>query len=106
MTTSVSAKSAVMAGILAATVGMTAGCAASGSAVGRAGNAEVVSRESIEWLDVWVPQANQEELPRVLLIGDSITRGYYPGVESRLKGKASCARLATSKSLCDPALLQ
>jgi hypothetical protein len=34
-------------------------------------------RESIEWLDVWVPGNEVKGLPRVLLIGDSITRGYY-----------------------------
>jgi lysophospholipase L1-like esterase len=44
-------------------------------------------------------------LPRVLLIGDSITQGYYPKVAERLKGKASIARLTTSKSVGDPALL-
>lgn len=41
----------------------------------------------------------------MLLIGDSITRGYYPQVAEKLKGKASVARLATSKSLGDPVLL-
>ena len=40
----------------------------------------------------------------MLLIGDSITRGYYPGVESRLKGKAFVARLTTSAFLTDPML--
>jgi lysophospholipase L1-like esterase len=64
-----------------------------------------VVREDIEWLDVWVPGNATRGLPRVLLIGDSIARGYYPGVADRLKGKAVVARLATSKSLGDPALL-
>ena len=41
----------------------------------------------------------------MLLIGDSITKGYYPQVAEKLKGKASVARLATSKSLGDPVLL-
>ena len=44
--------------------------------------------------------------PRVLLIGDSITRGYYPGVEKRLAGKAFVARLTTSAFLTDPMLNQ
>jgi|SRR5581483_1730126 len=64
-----------------------------------------VVREPIEWLDVWVPNASATDLPRVLLIGDSITRAYYPEVEAKLKGKAYVARLATSKSVGDPALL-
>jgi lysophospholipase L1-like esterase len=39
------------------------------------------------------------------LIGDSITGGYGPKVEEALKGKASVARLTTSKSIGDPVLL-
>lgn len=61
-------------------------------------------RENIEWLDVWMPNTNDHDLPRVLLIGDSITRGYNKQVETNLKGKAYVARMATSKSLGDPAL--
>src|SRR5688572_2329884 len=64
-----------------------------------------VVRENIEWLDVWVPGNAVKDQPRVLLIGDSITRGYYKTVEDALKGKAVMCRLATSKSLGDPALL-
>jgi len=64
-----------------------------------------VVRESIEWLDVWIPDYNSNDLPRVLLIGDSITRAYYPNVATLLKGKAYVARLTTSKSVGDPALI-
>ncbi len=64
-----------------------------------------IVRENIEWLDVWIPGNNTKDLPRVLLIGDSITRGYYKTVEDQLKGKAIVARLTTSKSLGDPAYL-
>src|SRR5450756_2452629 len=64
-----------------------------------------VVRENTEWLDVWLPNSNDHDLPRVLLIGDSITRGYGKQVEANLKGKAYVGRLATSKSLGDPALL-
>ena len=64
-----------------------------------------VSRENIEWCNIWIPDANGTKLPRVLLIGDSITGGYGPKVADELKGKASVARLTTSKSLGDPALL-
>lgn len=62
-------------------------------------------RERIEWLDVWVPGNDTKGLPRVLLVGDSITRSYYKEVEDRLAGKAIVARLTTSKSVGDPGLL-
>ena len=64
-----------------------------------------IVRENIEWLDVWLPDTNRHSLPRILLIGDSITRSYTKQVEANLKDKAYVARLATSKSLGDPALL-
>lgn len=63
-------------------------------------------RENIEWLDVWMPNTNDSALPRILLIGNSITRGYYPEVQKILSGKAYVARLTTSKSIGDPALLE
>jgi hypothetical protein len=59
-------------------------------------------RERIEWADIWVTDADKDNLPRVLLIGDSITRGYFSEVEKRLVGKAYCARLTTSKCVSDP----
>ena len=64
-----------------------------------------IVRENIEWLDVWIPNTNDKALPRVLIVGDSITRAYGRQVEVILKEKAYVARLATSKSLGDPALL-
>jgi lysophospholipase L1-like esterase len=64
-----------------------------------------VVRENTEWLDVWIPGNAVKDQPRVLLVGDSITRGYYKTVEDKLKGKAVVCRLATSKSLGDPGLL-
>lgn len=65
-----------------------------------------IVREDIEWLDVRTPDTGVTNLPRVLLIGDSITRAYYPAVEDKLKGKAVVARLATSKCAGDPVLVQ
>ena len=59
-------------------------------------------RERIEWADIWVTDADKDDLPRVLLIGDSITRGYFSEVEKALAGKAYCARLTTSKCVSDP----
>jgi hypothetical protein len=43
-----------------------------------------IAREAIEWCDIWIPDANDGKLPRVLLIGDSITRGYAPKVADNL----------------------
>ncbi len=59
-------------------------------------------RERIEWIDIWVTDADKDDLPRVLFVGDSITRGYFGGVEKQLAGKAYCARLTTSKCVSDP----
>jgi hypothetical protein len=64
------------------------------------------ARESIEWCDVWISHANETNLPRVLLIGDSITRAYYPEVETKLAGKAYVGRLSSSAFISDPVLLK
>jgi lysophospholipase L1-like esterase len=64
------------------------------------------AHESIEWCDIWISHANETGLPRVLLIGDSIARGYYGEVEKNLAGKAFVARLATSRFVDDPVLLK
>jgi lysophospholipase L1-like esterase len=65
----------------------------------------VVPREGTEWCNIWMPNANKHDLPRVLLIGDSVTQGYGPDVEKQLAGKAYVARLATSRCVGDPVLL-
>ncbi len=59
-------------------------------------------RERIEWCDIWITNAERDDLPRVLLIGDSIVRGYFGDVERALEGRANCARLTTSRCICDP----
>jgi hypothetical protein len=64
-----------------------------------------VKRENIEWTNIWIPDLERSDLPRVLLIGDSICNAYYDGVAKELGGKALVAKLATSSSLGDPALL-
>ena len=64
------------------------------------------AREAIEWCDIWISHANETSLPRVLLIGDSIVRDYYPEVEKRLAGKAFVGRLATSRFVADAVLLK
>ena len=64
------------------------------------------ARESIEWCDVWISHANETNLPRVLLIGDSITRAYYPEVEKHLADKVYVGRLSSSAFISDPVLLK
>jgi hypothetical protein len=64
------------------------------------------AKESIEWCDIWISHANETNLPRVLLIGDSITRAYYPEVETKLAGKAYVGRLSSSAFISDPVLLK
>ncbi|GEM_PF-2420929 len=61
-----------------------------------------VYRERIEWIRAWIPDAHHDLLPRVLLVGDSITQGYYGRVAGLLSGKAYVGSLTTSLSVCDP----
>jgi lysophospholipase L1-like esterase len=68
----------------------------------RAPSKENPLREKIEWTDIWVVDANQDDLPRVLLVGDSITKGYFDAVSEALAGKAHCARFASSLFMGNP----
>jgi len=61
--------------------------------------------EVIEWSNTWIVNNDKTDLPRVLLIGDSHVERYYPVVTEKLKGKASCSKFTTSKSLGDPAIM-
>lgn len=61
-----------------------------------------VIHERIEWSDIWVVDADSDVETRVLLVGDSIVRGYYSGVEKALGDDVSCARYTTSKFLSHP----
>ncbi|GMW01068.1 MAG: hypothetical protein AMXMBFR84_22050 [Candidatus Hydrogenedentota bacterium] len=63
---------------------------------------DALHRERIEWCDIWITDADKDDRPRVLFIGDSITRGYFEFVEKALEGKTYCARLTSSRSVCDP----
>jgi len=67
-----------------------------------ASSAEEPKLERIEWTDVWVMNANADTEARVLLVGDSIVKGYYATVEKVLGEKVSCARYATSLFLSNP----
>jgi hypothetical protein len=66
----------------------------------------VVHREHIEWCDIWVESAGDSPLPRALLVGDSITRSYYPHACTNLAEHFACARIASSKCVTDPMYLK
>ena len=56
-------------------------------------------KEDTEWLRIWCEETNDHSLPRVALIGDSITEGYYAFVKASLKNIAKVDCLATSYSI-------
>lgn len=67
--------------------------------------AQAASRPEItEWTWEVRPDHVDAHLPNVLLVGDSITRNYYPEVEKRLSGRANVYLFAASTSLADPRL--
>lgn len=57
--------------------------------------------EQYEWADFWWDNADRDGA-RVLLIGDSIARGYWPAVSAALQGVCFVDRLATSKGRITP----
>jgi len=65
-----------------------------------------VEREAKEWSNIWVDSAHLNDKPRVLMIGDSITNGYYNLSSKALAEKAYGAKLTTSACVADPAFLK
>jgi hypothetical protein len=61
--------------------------------------------EKIEWTWADRPEHPSENLPNVLLLGDSITRAYYPETGKELDGVANVYLFATSCSSGDPRLV-
>jgi lysophospholipase L1-like esterase len=72
------------------------------SAMAKAHRDDVVHLEKVEW--TWSDRSDPIDpaLPNVLLLGDSITRGYFPEVARKLAGKANVYLFATSCSAGDP----
>jgi lysophospholipase L1-like esterase len=64
---------------------------------------DAIIRETSEWTNIWWDHADDPTIPRVLLIGDSISVGYTKTVIERLQGIAHVDRLANSKGINDPA---
>ena len=62
--------------------------------------------EKIEWTWTDRPETPSPALPNILLVGDSITRAYYPEVAKQLSGEANVYLFATSASSGDPRLPQ
>ena len=60
--------------------------------------------EEIEWTWEVRPPHPDVRLPNVLLLGDSITRNYFPQVTKDLQGVANVYLLASSTSVGDPRL--
>lgn len=67
---------------------------------------EVEKREKIEWLNHWIESAYEERINRILILGDSVARGYRP-VLNRLVQKENCVvdLLAMSYSVFDSSLI-
>jgi lysophospholipase L1-like esterase len=60
--------------------------------------------EKVEWTWTDRPETAVPGLPNVLLVGDSITRGYYPATVKQLSGVANVYLFATSASSGDARL--
>ena len=60
--------------------------------------------EEIEWTWEVRPSHVDRTLPNVLLVGDSITRNYYPEAQRQLAAIANVYLFATSASVGDPRL--
>jgi hypothetical protein len=60
--------------------------------------------EQIEWTWEVRPPQPDPKLPNVLLLGDSISRNYFPEVQKDLNGIANVYLMASSASIGDPRL--
>jgi lysophospholipase L1-like esterase len=64
----------------------------------------MIVRESTEWCRFYWFKTERKDLPRVLLIGDSIVAGYAQLVADRLEDQATVAFFSTSICVGDPAI--
>lgn len=56
-------------------------------------------KETFEWIKTWCDYTADTSLPRVLLVGDSITCGYESIVREKLRGRALVDYMATSYAI-------
>ena len=59
-------------------------------------------KERFEWVQSWCDEALSDDLPRVLLIGDSITRQYQARVRELLRGKCYVDYFSSSYAVDSP----
>jgi hypothetical protein len=67
-------------------------------------DAAIYRPEQIEWTWEVRPEAVNPKLPNVLLVGDSISRNYFPEVQHDLKGVANVYLFSSSICVGDPRL--
>ncbi len=58
--------------------------------------------ERYEWIHSWADEADKADLPRILLVGDSITYFYQEQVREKLRGKYYVDYVATSYAVDTP----
>ena len=58
-----------------------------------------MKKEPSEWIHSWCDETQQTDLPRVLLVGDSITHGYQEQVRERLRGVCYVDYVSTSYAI-------
>ena len=58
-----------------------------------------MKKEWFEWIHSWCEATTQDDLSRVLLVGDSITHGYQDKVRQALKGVCYVDYIATSYAI-------
>lgn len=65
-----------------------------------------ITREDIEWSEFWWTHEQDMTKPRVLFIGNSISKGYFPKVSNKLEREVNCDRYSSSRSIEDPAFFK
>jgi len=58
--------------------------------------------ENKEWTNLWWDEAEDQDLPRAFLVGDSITCGYFPDVINILGDTLRITAMGTSKAIDNP----
>lgn len=65
---------------------------------------EILDREDIEWTNTWWENANDSSCKRILMIGDSVTRGIRPKLHEIVKKDYVVDLFASSLQITDPLL--